>query len=80
MECEKDFILSPPKDVRQHGATVVIDGMPQPPRLRFLADITPHLIELWRQPAALCKLVSATDLNRDMLWGQVLQHRVVYLF
>ena len=46
LQFEKDGILPPPKDVRQHGATVVIDRMPQPPRLRFLAHITPHLIEL----------------------------------
>ena len=45
-ELQKDGILSPPKDVRQHGATLVIDGMPQPSRLRFLTDITPHFIEL----------------------------------
>jgi len=44
-ELQKDGILAPPKDVRQHGPTGVIDGMPQPPRLRFLADITPHFIE-----------------------------------
>jgi len=27
LESEKDGILPSPKDVRQHGATVVIDGM-----------------------------------------------------
>ena len=45
-ELQKDGILAPPKDVRQHGATLVIDGMPQPSRLHFLAHITPHLIKL----------------------------------
>ncbi len=44
-ELQKDRILSPSKDVRQHRPTGVIDGMPQPPRLRFLPDITPHLVE-----------------------------------
>ena len=28
LQLQKDRILSVPKDVRQHGATVVIDGMP----------------------------------------------------
>jgi len=45
-ERQKDRILPPSKDVRQHGPTDVIDGMPPPPRLRFLTDITPHLVEL----------------------------------
>src|SRR5262245_46246155 len=45
LELEKDRILASPKDVGQHGPTVMINGMPEPPRLRFLADITPHLIE-----------------------------------
>jgi pyruvate/2-oxoglutarate dehydrogenase complex dihydrolipoamide dehydrogenase (E3) component len=44
-ELQKDGILPPPKDIRQHSPTGVIDGMPQPPRLRFLPDITPHFIE-----------------------------------
>jgi hypothetical protein len=37
-ELQKDGILPPPKDIRQHRPTGVIDGMPQPPRLRFLPD------------------------------------------
>jgi hypothetical protein len=45
-EWQKNGILSPAKDVGQHGPTAVIDGMPHSPRLRFLADVTPHLIEL----------------------------------
>ena len=45
-ELQKNGILSPAKDVRQHGSTGVIDGMPQPPRLCFLPHITPHLVEL----------------------------------
>ena len=44
-ELQKDRILPPPKDVRQYGPTDVIDGMPQPPWLRFLPDITPHFVE-----------------------------------
>ena len=41
---EEDGILPSPKDVRQHRATVMIDGMPSPPWLHFLPYITPHLI------------------------------------
>jgi len=44
-ELQKDRILPPPKEVRQYGPTDVIDGVPQPPWLCLLPDITPHLIE-----------------------------------
>jgi hypothetical protein len=46
LKFEKDCILAPSKDIGSHGATVVIDRMPQPPWLRFLPHVTPHLIEL----------------------------------
>jgi hypothetical protein len=45
LQLERHLILPSPKDIRQHGPTVMINGMPEPPRLGFLADITPHLIE-----------------------------------
>ena len=43
---EKDRSLASSKDVGSHGPTVGIDGVPEPSRLRLLAHITPHLIEL----------------------------------
>ena len=43
---EQHVILPSSKDIGSHGATVVINGMPQPPRLGFLAHKTPHLIKL----------------------------------
>jgi len=46
LSLQKDRILASPKNVGQHGPTVVINRMPQPPRLRFLAHVTPDLIEL----------------------------------
>ena len=55
------------------------DGMPQPPWLPFLAHETPHLIELCAQPAALGQFVSPADLDLDLLWGQMLQHGLIYL-
>ena len=44
LEFEKDGILPSPKNVRSHGATVMINRMTQPSRFRFLAYITSHLI------------------------------------
>src|SRR5262245_15762381 len=57
----------------------MINRMPEPPRLRFLANITPHLIEFGGQPSALIQLLSATDRDLHLLWGQVLQGCLIYL-
>ncbi len=45
-QLQKEHIFPLSEDIRQYSATPVIDGMPQPARLRFLPRITPHLIEL----------------------------------
>ena len=46
LQFDKDGIRAPPKRIRQHHATQVINGMPQPPLVRFAFDKTPHLIHL----------------------------------
>jgi len=76
---QEDRILPPPEDVRQHGAPVVLDGMSHPPRLRFLADLTPPRIELGRQPATLLQLLGTADLDLHVLGVQILQHRLIHL-
>jgi hypothetical protein len=43
-ELQKDLICAAPKDIRQDGSSGVIDGMPQPALVAFLADKTPHFI------------------------------------
>src|SRR4029450_3409428 len=53
-ESHKDLIFAAPKDVGQDLASVVIDGMPEPARVAFVADKRPHLIHLrLRFPRAL---------------------------
>ena len=46
LQLEKDVILPSSKDIRQHRPAVMINRMPQPPWLGFLAHKTPHLIQL----------------------------------
>src|SRR6266702_4616255 len=45
-ELQKDLILAATKDVGQNLAGVVIDGMPEPAGVAFVADKRPHLIHL----------------------------------
>ena len=53
-ELQKDLIFAAPKDVGQNLAGVVIDGMPEPAGVAFVADKRPHLIHLrFRFPCAL---------------------------
>jgi hypothetical protein len=76
---EKHRICASPKAIRSHRPPGRINRMPEPPRLRFLANITPHLIEFGGQPAALIQLLSATELDLHLLWGQVLPGCLRYL-
>jgi hypothetical protein len=42
---DKHFIFPSPKNVREHGPTVVINRGPSPSRLRFLVHRAPHRLE-----------------------------------
>src|SRR5215813_6757728 len=53
-EPQKHVVFAATKDVGQDLAGVVIDGMPEPARVAFVADKRPHLIHLrLRFPSAL---------------------------
>src|SRR5712691_1441648 len=45
-ELQKDLVFAAAKDIGQNLACVVIDGMPQPALVAFLADKAPHLVDL----------------------------------
>ena len=42
---QKDLVFPTPKNIGQNGTRVVIDGMPQPAWVAFVADKRPHLID-----------------------------------
>jgi hypothetical protein len=41
---QKDLVFAAPKDLRQDGTCVIIDRVPEPSWLVFLADKPPHFI------------------------------------
>src|SRR2546422_2704982 len=45
-EPQKNLVLPTPKNIRQDGTSVVIDGMPQPAWIPLVANKRPHLIHL----------------------------------
>ena len=46
LQLQEDVVLAPSEHIGQDLARVMINGVPQPTRLRFLRDIQPHLDEL----------------------------------
>jgi hypothetical protein len=62
-------ILVSPKDIREHGPTMVIDRVPSPARLRFLADIAPHRIEFCGQSSMLGANSSARQIATSTCSG-----------
>jgi hypothetical protein len=55
-ELHKDRIVPSPKDVREHCTAAMIDRVPEPPRVRFAAHVTPHFVQLGREPAPMIEL------------------------
>src|SRR6266850_1581915 len=43
---QKHLVFTVAKDIRQDSSSAVIDGMPEPSLLLFLADKTPHVVHL----------------------------------
>src|SRR5262245_22715829 len=78
-QLQKYLIFPPSKYVCSHPPTGMINGVPEPARLRFLPHVTPHLIELRRQPATLGELGSAADLDLHLCGAQRLENRLVHL-
>jgi hypothetical protein len=46
LELQEDVVLAPSEHLRQDLACVMINGVPQPARVRFAAYVTPHFIQL----------------------------------
>src|SRR5262245_41617578 len=63
----------------QHSPTLMIDRVPQPSRGRFLAHITPHLIELRLQPAPRSKPLCAIEIYLHARGMEMLEHGQIHL-
>jgi hypothetical protein len=58
-ELEKNVVFAAAKDIRQDCSSGVIDGMPQPALVAFLADKTPHLIHLGFPARSMATVISS---------------------
>jgi hypothetical protein len=69
-QLQKHCILTPPKDIGQDLARVVIDRMPEPAWVPFVPDKRPHLIHL--------RFASLCNIHGNLLGVQRAQHRSVH--
>ena len=69
LQLEPSRILVSPKDIREHGPTMVIDRVPSPARIRFLADIALHRIEFCDQSPMLGANSSARQIATSTCSG-----------
>src|SRR6266704_633218 len=69
-ELHKDFVFAATKDIGQDRARVMINRMPQPAWVAFVADKAPHFVDL-RFPCLL-------NVYQDLGWVYGSQLRAIY--
>src|SRR5262245_56817493 len=57
---QKDMVLAPSEHIGQDLSGVMINGMPQPARVRFLGYIGPHFVQLGGQATTYLQLIRTT--------------------
>src|SRR5262245_23678056 len=70
-ELQKDCVFASPKNIRQDSTRVMVDRMPQPTGIAFVADKRPHLVHLGVLPSTL-------DGHRNIVWVAGAQERGVH--
>jgi len=50
LQPQEDVVLPPPEHLRSYLPALVIDGVPEPSRMRFRLHKTPHVVELGAEP------------------------------
>src|SRR5260370_39372474 len=66
-ELQKDLVFAATKDIRQDRACVMINRMPQPAWVPFVADKTPHFIHLG--------FTSLLNVHKRLIWIHGAQQR-----
>ena len=70
LELDKDGVLATTKDLRQDRSRVMVNGMPEPAWVAFVADKRPHLIHL--------RFASSLNVYGNLLRVQRAQQRGVH--
>src|SRR4029450_9658980 len=64
---EEDGVFASSEHIRQHLPGLVINGVPEPSRMRFRLHKTPHFVELGAQSTTHLQLIRAPDFHLDLL-------------
>src|SRR5262245_24368407 len=67
LQLQEDVVLPPAEHIRQHLSRVVINGVPQPTRMRFFEHITPHFVEFGAEPTTHLKRIRTPDFHYHLL-------------
>src|SRR5215475_497850 len=78
LQLEEDGVFASSEHLRQHLPGVVINGVPEPSRMRFRLHKTPHFVELRAQPTTHLQLIRAPDFHLDLLRMQERQHPMIH--
>ena len=78
LQLEEDGVFAPSEHIRQHLPGVVINGVPEPSRMRFRFHKTPHFVELRAEPTPHLQLIRAPDFHFDLRGVQGRQHVMIH--
>ena len=78
LQFEEDGVFAPSEHIRQHLPCVVINGVPEPARMRFRLHKTPHFVELRAEPTPHLQLIRAPDFHFDLRGVQGRQHAMIH--
>src|SRR5215510_10727426 len=78
LQLEEDGVFASSEHVGQHLPGVVINGVPEPARMRFRLHKTPHFVELRAEPMTHLQLIRAPDFHFDLRGIQGRQHAMIH--
>src|SRR5215471_5598603 len=78
LSLEEDGVFASSEHIRQHLPGVVINGVPEPERMRLRLHKTPHFVELRAEPTTHLQRIRAPDFHLNLLGMQERQHPVIH--
>src|SRR5262245_32468926 len=78
LQLEEDGVLAPSEYIGQHLPAVVINGVPEPARMRFRLHKTPHFVELRAEPTTHLQLIRAPDFYLHLRGMHGRQHGMMH--
>jgi hypothetical protein len=78
LQLEEDGVFAPSEHIGQHLPGVVINGVPEPSRIRFRFHKTPHFVKLRAEPTPHLQFIRAPDFYFDLRGMHGRQHVMIH--